>query len=87
MKKLASPWKSHYRIIEMASPVSALIRSQKDGTSKIVHVNNLRFATLIAIGILMSCHQMKKTHFRNKTQEEKQHHKDNNHNDINHIDK
>ena len=46
MKKLASPWKSHYRIIEMASPVSALIRSQKDGTSKIVHVNNLRFANI-----------------------------------------
>ena len=46
MKKLVSPWKSHYRIIEMASPVSALIRSQKDGTSKIVHVNNLRFANI-----------------------------------------
>ena len=31
MKKLSSPWRSHYRIVEMITPVTALIRNQKSG--------------------------------------------------------
>ena len=44
MKKLSSPWRSHYRIVEMITPVTALIRNQKSGAYKTVHVNNLRYA-------------------------------------------
>ena len=32
MKKLSSPWRSHYRIVEMITPVTALIRNQKSGS-------------------------------------------------------
>ena len=46
MKKLSSPWRSHYRIIEMITPVTALIRNQKSGAYKTVHVNNLRYANI-----------------------------------------
>ena len=31
MKKLSSPWRSHYRIAEIIRPVTALIRNQKNG--------------------------------------------------------
>ena len=44
MKKLRSPWRSHYRIVEMITQVTALIRNQKSGAYKTVHVNNLRYA-------------------------------------------
>ena len=46
MKMLSSPWRSHYRIIEMITPVTALIRNQKSGAYKTVHVNNLRYANI-----------------------------------------
>ena len=46
IKKLASPWRSHYRIMEMITPVTAVIRHQKNGTFKTVHVNNLRYANI-----------------------------------------
>ena len=44
MKKVSSPWRSHYRIVEMKMPVIALIRNQKSGAYKAVHENNLRYA-------------------------------------------
>ena len=46
MKKLSSPWRSHCRIVEMITPVTALIRNQKSGAYKTVHVNNLRYANI-----------------------------------------
>ena len=44
IKKLSSSWRSHYRILEMITQVTALIRDQKSGAYKTVHVNNLRYA-------------------------------------------
>ncbi len=46
MKKFSSPWRPYFRIVEMLTPVTALIRCQKTGKSKTVHVNNLRYANL-----------------------------------------
>ena len=46
LKKLKSPWKSYYRIIEMISPVTVVILNQKTCMSKSVHVNNLRYANI-----------------------------------------
>ena len=46
MKKLSSPWGSHYRIVETITPVTALIGNQKSGEHKTVHVNNLRYANI-----------------------------------------
>ena len=55
MKKLSSPWRSHYRIVEMMTPVTALIRNQKSGAYKTVHVNNLRYAHINDIWDLNDC--------------------------------
>ena len=46
MKQLSSPWRSHYIIVEMITPVTALIRNQKSGAHKTVHVKNLRYANI-----------------------------------------
>ena len=43
-KKFRSPWKPYYRIVEMVTPVTAVIRNQQSGNSRIAHVNNLRYA-------------------------------------------
>ena len=43
IKKLSSPWRSHYRIIEMIPPVTALIRKQNSGAYKTVYVNIMRY--------------------------------------------
>ena len=61
MKKLASPWRSHYCIIEMITPVTAVSRYQKNGTFKTVHVNNLRYA-----------HINKKWDYNESTEEEEE---------------
>ena len=44
MTRVSSPWMSHYRIVEMITPVTASIQNQKSGAYKTVHVNNLRYA-------------------------------------------
>ena len=44
MRKLSSPCKQHYRIIEMATPVTATTRNQHTYDTRTVHVNNLRYA-------------------------------------------
>ena len=46
IKKFQSPWTPYFRIVEMTSPVNAIIRSQKTGVTKKVHVSNLRHAKL-----------------------------------------
>ena len=46
MKKLCSPWTPHYRIVEMLTPVTAVIRCQKTGDYRTVHVNNIRYANI-----------------------------------------
>ena len=46
VRKFKSPWKPYYRIVEMVSPVTAIIRCQKDGQSRSAHVNNLRYANI-----------------------------------------
>ena len=46
VRKFKSPWKPYYRIVEMMSPVTAIIRCQKDGQSRSAHVNNLRYANI-----------------------------------------
>ena len=33
MKKLSSPWRSHYKIVEMIQPVIALIRNPEEQSS------------------------------------------------------
>lgn len=43
-KKLTSPWRPFYRIIEQTSPVNYRIKSQPTGKTKIVHVNMLKAA-------------------------------------------
>ena len=45
-RKLRSPWTPYYRIIELVSPVTAIIRSQKNGKTRTAHVNNLRYANV-----------------------------------------
>ena len=45
-RKFRSPWKLYYRIVEMISQVTAVIRCQKTDESKTVHVNNLRLANI-----------------------------------------
>ena len=44
MKKLSSPWRSHYQLVEIITPVTPLIRTQRSGAYTTVHVNNLRYA-------------------------------------------
>ena len=46
MRKLCSPWMSHYRIVEMTGPVTAIIRCQRTGHYRTAHVNNLRYANI-----------------------------------------
>ena len=46
MRKLCSPWMSHYRIVEMTGPVTAVIRCQRTGHYRTAHVNNLRYANI-----------------------------------------
>jgi len=45
-KKFCSPWKPYYRIIEMVSPVTAVVRNQYTGNSRTIHVNNIRYANI-----------------------------------------
>ena len=47
IKKLHSPWQPYYRIVEMTTPVSAIIRSHVTGKTRAAHVNNLRLASYI----------------------------------------
>ena len=46
MRKFCSPWMSHYRIVEMTGPVTAVIRCQRTGHYRTAHVNNLRYANI-----------------------------------------
>ena len=41
MKKLSSPWRSHYITVEMITPVTALIRNQKSGAYNTVHTRGI----------------------------------------------
>ena len=54
-RKLASKWEGGWHIIEMKSPVSAKIRN-KEGLTRVVHINRLQHRILRYDGLLNKAH-------------------------------